>query len=53
MGPKSGPKPDEAKPKMPGAVPTDRHNLSPIDFGAVSGCFYHDPNVGALWALIK
>ncbi len=45
LGPKSNPKPDEAKPKMPGAVPTNRHKPRPIDFGQVSGCFYHDPKL--------
>ena len=42
VGPKSAPKPDEAK---PGAVPTNRHKPIPIDFGPVSGCFDHDPKL--------
>ena len=45
VGPKSAPKPDEAKPKMPGAVPTNRHKPIPTDFGPVSGCFDHDPKL--------
>ena len=45
LGPKSAPKPDEAKPKMPGSVPTNRHKPIPIDFGPVSGCFDHDPKL--------
>ncbi len=39
------PKPDEGKPKMPGAVPTTRHKPMPIDFGPVSGCFDRDPKL--------
>ena len=34
--PKSAPKPDETKPKMTGAVPTNRHKPIPNDFGPVS-----------------
>ncbi len=45
LGPKSAPKPDEAKPKMPGAVPASRHKPMPNDFGPVSGCFGHDPKL--------
>jgi hypothetical protein len=45
LGPKWAPKPDEAKPKMPGTVPRKQHRSIPIDFGPVSGCFYHDPNL--------
>ncbi len=45
MGPNSAPKPDEAKPKMPGEVPTNRLKPSPIDFDPVSGCFNHDPKL--------
>ncbi len=43
LGPKSAPKPDEAKPKMPEAVPTNKHKPIPIDFGPVSERFDHDP----------
>ncbi len=35
-GPQPAPKPDEAKPKMPGALPTNRHKPIPIDFGPVA-----------------
>ncbi len=42
VGPKSAPTPDEAKPKMPGAVPTNRHKPIPNDFGPVSRRFDHD-----------
>ncbi len=45
MGPKSAPKPDEAKPKTPGAVPSKWHKPIPIDFGPASGCFDHDPKL--------
>ena len=45
LGPKSAPKSDEAKPNMPGAVPTNKHKPIPIDFGPVSGCFDHDPKL--------
>ncbi len=45
VGPKSEPKPDEAKPKMPGAAPTNRHKPIPIDFESVSGCSHHDPKL--------
>ena len=45
VGPKSDPKPDEARPRTPGAVPTNRHKPSPIDFGPVSGCFHNDPKL--------
>ncbi len=45
MRPKPTPKPDEAKPKMPGAVPTNRHTLIPTDFGPASACFDHDPKL--------
>ncbi len=45
LGPRTAPKPDEAKPKMPGAVPTNRRKAIPIDFGPVSGCFDHDPKL--------
>ncbi len=38
FGPKSGPKPNEAKPIMPRAVPTNRHETIPIDFGPISVC---------------
>ncbi len=34
---KSLSKPDITKPQMPGAVPTNRHKPSPIDFGPISG----------------
>ncbi len=37
--PKSAPKPDETQPKMPGAVPRNRHTPIPVDFGPVSWCF--------------
>ncbi len=43
--PKSAPKPNEAKPKMPGAVPTNWREPIPIDFGAVSVSFDHDPKL--------
>ncbi len=39
MGPKSAPKPDEAKQKTPEAVPANKNKPVPIDFGLVSGCF--------------
>ncbi len=39
------PKPDEAKPKITGALPANRRNPIPIDFGPVSGCFDHDPKL--------
>ncbi len=42
LEPKLAPKPYEAKPKMPGAVPTNRRKPIPIYFGPVSGCFDHD-----------
>ncbi len=45
LEPKSAPKPDEAKPMMPKAVPTNRHEPFPINFGAVSVCFGHDPKL--------
>ncbi len=32
-------KTDETNPKVPGAVPTNRHISIPIDFGPVSGFF--------------
>ncbi len=32
LRPESAPTQDEAKPKMPGAAPPNRHNLIPIDF---------------------
>jgi hypothetical protein len=35
----------EAKPRMPGDMPTNRHKPMPIDFGPVSGCFAHDPKL--------
>ncbi len=35
--PQSAPKPDEANPKMPGAVPTNRHKPIPNDFEAGFG----------------
>ncbi len=37
------PQPDEAKTIMNRAVPTNRHEPIPIDFGLVDGCFGHDP----------
>ena len=45
MGPKPPLKPDEAKPKMLGAVATNPHKPTVIDFGPVSGCFDHDPKL--------
>ncbi len=45
LRPKAVPKPDETTPKMPGAVPTNRHAPIPIDFGPVSTCFDHDPKL--------
>ncbi len=45
MGPKSAPKPDEAKPKMPESVPANKHKAIPIDFEPVSGCFNHNPKL--------
>jgi hypothetical protein len=52
--PNSAPKPDdpqtrlpeldEAKPKMPGAVPTNRHKPIPTDLGPISWCFDHGKN---------
>jgi hypothetical protein len=36
FGPKSAPKPDDTKPKVPGAVPTNQRQPNPIDFGPVS-----------------
>ncbi len=45
LRPESAPKPDETNPKMPGAVPTNRHKPSPTDFGPVSGYFDHDPKL--------
>ncbi len=38
VGPKSAPKPDEAKPKMAEAKPTNKHKPIPIDFGSGSWC---------------
>ncbi len=35
LGRKTVSKPDETKPKMPGAVPANRHKPTPIDFGPV------------------
>ncbi len=43
--PSRSPKPDEAKPKMPGAVPANGRKPMPIDVGPVSGCFDHDPKL--------
>jgi hypothetical protein len=43
LGPKSAPKPDETKPKMPRAVPTNRHKPIPFDFGPFSVYFGRDP----------
>ena len=40
---KSAPEADEAKRKMPGAVPANRHKPIPGDFGSVPVCFNHDP----------
>ncbi len=45
LGPKSTPKLDEAKPKMPEAVPPNRHKPNSIDFGPVAGCYDHDPKL--------
>ncbi len=45
METKSAPKLDEAKPKMPGAVPVNRNKPMPIDFGPVSRCFDRDPKL--------
>ncbi len=39
-----GPKTDEAKPKVPEAVPTKRNRPMPIDFGPVSEVSTIDPN---------
>ncbi len=39
----SRPQKPEAKPKMPGAVPTNLHRPIPNDFEAVSWRFDHDP----------
>ncbi len=35
LGTKSATKPDEAKPNMPGAMPTNPHKPIPIHFGTV------------------
>ena len=43
FGPNSAPEPDKAKPKITGAVPTNRHEPIPIDSGPVSACFGHEP----------
>ncbi len=53
VGPKSAPKPDETKPKMPGAVPTNRHKPMPIDFGPVSLRFEDDPKFVKLWRALR
>ncbi len=45
LGPKSSPKPAEAKPKLSGAAPAGRYKSIPIDFGPMWGCFDHDPNI--------
>ncbi len=41
----SAPKPDETKPNISGAVPTNRPKPIPIDFGPISGYFDHDPKL--------
>ncbi len=43
FGTQIDPKPDEGMPKMPWAVPANRHKPIPFDFDPVSGCFHHDP----------
>ncbi len=52
FGPKSAPEPDEAKPKMLGAVPTNQHKPNPIEGGPVSGklsnCEIAQPSRGSL-----
>ncbi len=44
---------DEAKPKMAGAVPTNRYEPIPVDFGPISGCCGPDPprlvGPGSVW----
>ena len=45
LGPKSAPKPETNCPKMPRAVPTNRHKPTPIDFGPASLRFDHDPKL--------
>ena len=45
LGPKEAPKPDEAKPKIPGAVPTNQHKPIPTNFGPDPGCVHHDPKL--------
>ncbi len=45
MVPKSGPKPDATKPKMSGAVPTNRRARIPSHSGPISACLDDDPKL--------
>ena len=42
---RAAPKPHGSDPKMPGAVPTNRHRAMPSAFGPATGRFEHDPKL--------